>query len=167
LLSTNIVVPSIVGKSISMHFLPDQLLIRSGKQYSGLPYAALTFRTHTTRFIESDRVPRDATQVGQTWQYANVRGGPDRRFKNNRQLPIMSYAELEVTGAGLKLVWQFSNVAATTAFHHHIRVLANVPAAQTEGPPTTAPSPPAWHPDPSGKARLRWWDGNQWTEHVS
>ncbi|GGB26083.1 scramblase [Flexivirga endophytica] len=29
---------------------------------------------------------------------------------------------------------------------------------------TTNP-PAAWHPDPAGSNRLRWWDGQQWTEH--
>jgi uncharacterized RDD family membrane protein YckC len=24
-----------------------------------------------------------------------------------------------------------------------------------------------WHPDPRGQARLRWWDGSQWTDHTS
>lgn len=28
-------------------------------------------------------------------------------------------------------------------------------------------SPPAWHPDPSGRFHYRWWDGSQWTSHVS
>jgi uncharacterized protein YxjI len=27
--------------------------------------------------------------------------------------------------------------------------------------------PPAWHPDPFRRHELRWWDGQQWTEHVS
>jgi hypothetical protein len=27
--------------------------------------------------------------------------------------------------------------------------------------------PPAWHPDPSGRWPLRWWDGAGWTEHVA
>ncbi len=26
-------------------------------------------------------------------------------------------------------------------------------------------SPPGWHPDPAGTPRLRWWDGQQWTEN--
>lgn len=30
--------------------------------------------------------------------------------------------------------------------------------------PTT---PPGWHPDPEGKHDLRYWDGGQWTSHVS
>jgi len=37
-------------------------------------------------------------------------------------------------------------------------------------PPVYVPMPlppPAWHPDPSGQHRLRYWDGAQWTEHTS
>ena len=25
----------------------------------------------------------------------------------------------------------------------------------------------AWHPDPFGRHELRYWDGSEWTEHVS
>ena len=28
-------------------------------------------------------------------------------------------------------------------------------------------SPPAWHPDPTGRFDLRYWDGRLWTEHVT
>lgn len=34
--------------------------------------------------------------------------------------------------------------------------------------PEPAPSVPAdWYPDPHGKARLRYWDGSAWTDHVA
>ncbi|MEQ1787916.1 MAG: phospholipid scramblase-related protein [Acidimicrobiales bacterium] len=32
---------------------------------------------------------------------------------------------------------------------------------------TTAGTPANWHPDPFGRHELRYWDGSQWTEHVS
>ena len=28
-------------------------------------------------------------------------------------------------------------------------------------------SPPAWHPDPSGRFHYRWWTGSEWTSYVS
>ena len=35
----------------------------------------------------------------------------------------------------------------------------------SEQPPT--PTPAGWHPDPLGRHEHRYWDGTQWTEHVS
>src|SRR5688572_13564187 len=32
---------------------------------------------------------------------------------------------------------------------------------------TPASTPPNWYPDPLGRHELRYWDGSQWTEHVS
>jgi uncharacterized RDD family membrane protein YckC len=35
-------------------------------------------------------------------------------------------------------------------------------------PPAAPPLPPAnWYPDPSGHARLRYWDGSRWTDHTA
>lgn len=31
----------------------------------------------------------------------------------------------------------------------------------------TASTPEGWHPDPTGRFDLRWWDRGQWTSHVS
>jgi len=51
-----------------------------------------------------------------------------------------------------------------------------VPATPDQGLPGPGPSestahrplsPPAWHPDPGGRFDFRWWDGYQWTSHVS
>ena len=52
-----------------------------------------------TRFIEGDGVPSDATVVDQTWRFVNKNGGPDRRFNNNVQLPIVNYGVLRFSSA--------------------------------------------------------------------
>jgi len=38
------------------------------------------------------------------------------------------------------------------------------PMSAPAGPGTVAPS---WHPDPTGRHQHRYWDGEQWTHHVS
>ena len=46
-----------------------------------------------------------------------------------------------------------------------------VPVSPPSAPPIAVPTPPlppaAWHPDPKGQHRLRYWDGANWTEHTS
>jgi uncharacterized protein YxjI len=39
--------------------------------------------------------------------------------------------------------------------------------APTSEPPTQASHPADWYPDPFGRHEHRYWDGSQWTEHVS
>jgi Protein of unknown function (DUF2510) len=41
-------------------------------------------------------------------------------------------------------------------------------ASEPPVPPVASPmAPPGWHPDPGGRFHYRWWDGRQWTSHVS
>jgi hypothetical protein len=47
---------------------------------------------------------------------------------------------------------------------------APAPAAQpaaAQAPARGTAIPANWYPDPSGRYELRYWDGSQWTEHVS
>ena len=40
-------------------------------------------------------------------------GGPDRRFNNNRQIPVVRYGQVVLRAAsGLHIVWSFSRVDA-------------------------------------------------------
>jgi hypothetical protein len=43
---------------------------------------------------------------------------------------------------------------------------APAPAPQPAYTPTPA-VPAGWYADPAGRYELRYWDGSQWTEHVS
>ena len=60
-------------------------------------------------------VPADAKVTGKTWQYLNKSGGPDRRFNNNYQIPVVSYGTLEVSApSGLRLSLQTSAESLAT-----------------------------------------------------
>lgn len=40
------------------------------------------------------------------------------------------------------------------------------PLEQLPPPPPPGSNPARWAPDPSGEYRLRWWDGERWTDHT-
>jgi hypothetical protein len=128
-LSTNIAVPSLVAGSSGLYFLPDRVLLRDGKRYSDVSYQNLHASGSQQRFIEDPGpIPGDATQVGQTWQFVNVKGGPDRRYRNNLRLPIMLYGTLDLSSPqGLHWRLQISRADAAPAIAH---VLAAVPAIE-------------------------------------
>lgn len=105
-------VPAAVFKTgrETLVFLPDKLFIIQGTSVGALTYEEVTLSTRTTRFVEEEAVPADALVVDTTWQYVNKSGGPDRRFKNNRQLPVCLYGELEISSPkGLDTLLMFSN----------------------------------------------------------
>jgi hypothetical protein len=90
---TNISIPYLKLHRLELFFLPERLLIRRGTTFAAVFYKNIEISGSTTRFIEDESVPRDAQIIDQTWRYVNKRGGPDRRFNNNRQIPICAYSE--------------------------------------------------------------------------
>jgi hypothetical protein len=80
-------------------------------------YQQLVILWSNTVFLEGDGVPTDAQVIGHTWQYVNKKGGPDRRFKNNRQIPKVLYQQMGVRGTGgLQKILQVSHVADRSGF---------------------------------------------------
>jgi len=96
----NIAVPVLPAGNRTLYFFPDRLLVYERGRVGALSYHAITASPSATRFIEEGSVPTDAEVVGQTWKFVNKKGGPDRRFNNNRQLPILSYGVLDLSGGG-------------------------------------------------------------------
>jgi hypothetical protein len=114
-LSTNIAVPTFRSGHRSVYLLPDRMLVKDHNNYADVPYDQLHVGAHEQRFIESDTVPSDATVVGHTWKYVNKKGGPDRRFKDNPQLPIVLYGRLSLQSpSGFNAIWDFSRSASAS-----------------------------------------------------
>ncbi|WP_246521298.1 hypothetical protein [Curtobacterium flaccumfaciens] len=113
-LATNVEVPSLQAGKEVLYFLPDRVLICLGKTYTDIAYRHLVVRRSATQFVERPgQVPKDSQLIAETWQYVNVKGGPDRRFKDNPVLPVVQYGQLDVTSAqGLSWTVQSSRVNA-------------------------------------------------------
>jgi len=90
---TNVQVPCVNMGRGQLYFLPDTILYRDDNGYGAIAYIDFRLAQGFTRFIESDGVPADATVVDHTWRYVNKNGGPDRRFNNNRQLPVLQLGD--------------------------------------------------------------------------
>jgi len=98
----NFDVPILKANKITLAFYPDRILIFQGNTVGAIEYAGLQAINSPVTFIESSSVPSDATVIGKTWQYVNKKGGPDKRFKNNREMPLCRYNELRLnTDRGL------------------------------------------------------------------
>jgi len=122
---TNIEIPSISAGGIILYLFPDRILVYQGNQVAAIPYQQLLFSAGTTRFIESGIIPSDSTKVGNTWQYVNKNGNPDRRFKNNPQMSIMEYGEIFIRGQGLTICLHVSKIEAADTFVKNIQEFQN------------------------------------------
>lgn len=94
----------------SLIFMPDKLFIMQGCKVGVLNYSDINTNAYQQRFIEDETVPKDARIVDHTWKYVNKSGGPDKRFKDNKKLPVCLYGQVELKASlGLNTVLMFSN----------------------------------------------------------
>ncbi|MGH9636483.1 MAG: DUF4236 domain-containing protein [Candidatus Angelobacter sp.] len=105
-----------------LYFLPDRILVYEGDQIGAVSYGSLVFTVGPSTFVESDAVPPDAEIIGRTWRYTNKSGGPDRRFANNPQIPLVHYASIGMqSSGGLNYLFQASNMQKANWFVQAVR----------------------------------------------
>ena len=93
-LQTNIQTVAIEVGRQTLHFFPDRVLIYDVTGIGAVSYKELSITVNDQRFIEDESVPNDAKVVDKTWKYVNKSGGPDRRFKDNYEIPICLYQDM-------------------------------------------------------------------------
>lgn len=103
--------------STQLFFLPDQIFVFQNGRYGAVNYSSLTVDEMPTKFVEDEVVPPDSRVVDTAWQYVRRDGGPDLRFKNNRQLPVVQYGYVEIfSSTGLQLRFHVSNTEYAKQF---------------------------------------------------
>lgn len=115
---------AITSGKCSILFLPSEVIIKKGFTHAVYSYDQLTVYSSITNFIETDRVPRDATVVRYTWQYVNKDGSRDMRFNKNRQMPVCQYGRVHFqSGQDLSVELHTSNwriaESVGNAFKHY------------------------------------------------
>jgi Protein of unknown function (DUF4236) len=116
-MASNVSPIAITFAKATFYFFPDRVLVYSKGEVGAVGYALLQTNASVSRFIEEQGVPRDAKVVDKTWRFVNKKGGPDKRFKNNRELPICAYGELTLRSAtGVHEVLMISRHGPDVAF---------------------------------------------------
>lgn len=116
-ISTNVTIWGVEAGNTKILFFPDTALIFQQGQYQAAPYESVNISFSLSRFADLSP-PQDAEIIGHTWQYVNKNGGPDRRFSNNRQIPLALYGIVRITsssGVDLRLYVSSRALAANFA----------------------------------------------------
>ncbi len=98
-------------------FLPDKILVVGFFQVGALRYHDISISLEYTQFVETEIAPKDATFLYNTWKYVNNNGTPDRRFNNNKQIPVYAYEKIYFKSAtGLNLHLMVSSISKAETF---------------------------------------------------
>jgi hypothetical protein len=124
-MSTNVFTPAIPVGRQTLYFFPDRILVYERNKVGAVSYPEILLELGSTKFIETESVPRDARVIGHTWQYVNKSGGPDRRYKDNRKIPIALYSEVHFKSrSGLNELIQLSKAEVGVSFSETLKKLS-------------------------------------------
>jgi uncharacterized tellurite resistance protein B-like protein len=127
----NIDIPIITSGRTTLGFYPDRVLAFQGQAVGAIEYRDLSIESSPSKYIEMESVPTDAMLIDWTWQYVNKSGGPDKRFKDNRKIPICKYNGLQlVSNRGLDIRLLSSRDGAFDQFAGAVKSLSAL--AQSE-----------------------------------
>ena len=133
-MASNVSPIAITFAKATFYFFPDRVLVYSKREVGAVGYTHLETNASVSRFIEEQGVPRDAKVVDKTWRFVNKKGGPDKRFKNNRELPICAYGELTLRSAtGVHEVLMISRHGPDVAFAESLAQMSRNQVASSRG----------------------------------
>jgi hypothetical protein len=126
LIRTNVEVWGVEAGSIKLYLLPDRFFVFQDGVYSAIPYSEIQTSLQDLEYVEQEALPRDAKVVGKTWKYVRRDGGADRRFNNNRQLPIARYGLVAFSSQNFIAYLIVSSLEVASSFTHSFsRILSS------------------------------------------
>jgi uncharacterized tellurite resistance protein B-like protein len=123
---TNVSICSVPVGNGRLYFCPDRILLYTSNGVGAVGYDDIQLNCSITRFVEEERVPRDAKIVDRTWRYVNKNGGPDRRFNNNAELPVCEYEQIALrSSSGLNEHLQISRLGTAADVRKAIQEMSS------------------------------------------
>lgn len=116
LLKTNVEVWGVDAGSIKLYLLPDRFFVFQDGVYSTTSYSEIHTTFQDLEYVEQESLPGDATVIGKTWKYVRRDGGADRRFNNNRQLPIVRYGVIAFSSPNFTAYLIISSLGVASSF---------------------------------------------------
>lgn len=122
-LRSNIHLPVIRMKKAkeTVIILPDSILLIKGKRVGAVKYESLNVDIYALGEI-CDQAPASDCKFSKTvWLYTNKDGSPDKRHKDNRQLPVYEIGRIDISSPnGLDIRLAFSNIDLLEKFKQNI-----------------------------------------------
>lgn len=132
----NVAIPVLPAGRQRLYFLPDRILVWDTNGVGAVGFDQLEVNFAEQRFIEDGGVPSDTRVVDKTWRYVNKKGGPDRRFNNNREIPIVIYeAIMLISKSGVQELFQASRTGIGSTLNSAVKQMAT--AISQRGEPQT------------------------------
>ena len=108
-------------KKEKLYILPDKMVVINGRKVGAFDLSDMDIVVSDKQFIENV-APKDAQILSYSWQYVNKNGTPDKRFNNNRQLPVCRYGTISFkTQQGFNTLIYCSNVERTVEFSQTLK----------------------------------------------
>lgn len=121
----NVSIPTLPAGRQRLYFLPDRILVWGTNGVGAVGFDQLDVSSGEQQFIEPDGVPGETRVVGKTWRFVNKKGGPDRRFNGNREIPIVLYESIFLTSkSGLRELFQASRTGIGGVLNSAVRQMA-------------------------------------------
>ncbi|MBL4708427.1 MAG: DUF4236 domain-containing protein [Flavobacteriales bacterium] len=94
-----------------LYIYPAFMVMMNSEDSLGLlDIRELEFNFKAQRFVEEESVPKDAVIVDQTWAKTNKNGSRDKRFRDNYQIPVCKYGDIEFkSNTGLNEAYSISS----------------------------------------------------------
>lgn len=132
-IKTNVNSFAIKSSKCQILFIPSGIIVKKGSKTVAYSYDQINIISSTVNFVEDGSIVKDAEVIRHTWQYVNKDGSPDRRFNNNRQLPVCRYGVISINGANINIDLQTSNSSVSanvgSAYSHYKLYFAKIGSA--------------------------------------